>query len=58
MILFYREIIFKGEYLNGEINEKGKDYYLVICGLKFEGEYLNGERNGQRKEYRIWKVKF
>ena len=36
---------FKGEYLNGERNGKGKEYY--DCNLIFEGEYLNDERNGK-----------
>ena len=43
-------LIFKGEYLNGKRNGKGK----VYCNnrkLLFEGEYLNGERNGKGKEY-------
>ena len=41
---------FVGEYLNGERNGKGKEYY---CDgkLKFQGEYLNGERNEKWKEY-------
>ena len=38
--------IFEGEYLNGEKNGKGIEYYNNI--LKFEGEYLNGKRwNGK-----------
>ena len=37
-------IIFKGEYLNGESwNGKGKEYYDNVY-LKFESEYLNGKR--------------
>ena len=44
-----KSLIYKGEYLNGERNGKGKEYY---CGkLIFEGEYLNGKRNGKGKEY-------
>ena len=42
-------IIFEGEYLNGERNGKGKEY--ENGKLKFEGEYLNGKRNGKGKEY-------
>jgi len=34
-------LVFEGEYLNGDKNGKGKEYY----------EYLNGERNGYGKEY-------
>ena len=36
------ELIFEGEYLNGERNGKGKEYELN-GELKFEGEYLNGK---------------
>jgi len=41
---------FKGEYLNGERNGKGKEYWNDGI-LRFEGEYLNGKRNGKGKEY-------
>ena len=44
------ELIFEGEYLNGERNGKGKEYY-DDGNLKFEGEYLNGKRSGKGKEY-------
>ena len=43
-------LVFEGEYLNGERNGKGKEFYYD-GKLKFEGEYLNGERNGKWKEY-------
>ena len=43
-------LIFEGEYLNGEKNGKGKEYY-PYGELNFEGEYSNGERNGKGKEY-------
>jgi len=36
-------LIFEGEYLNGEKNGKGKEYYNN-SKLKFEGEYLNGKK--------------
>ena len=40
-------MIFEGEYLNGEINGKGKEYYYN-GELEFEGEYLNGKKwNGK-----------
>ena len=42
-------IIFKGEYINGKPNGKGKEY--DDGKLVFEGEYLNGKRNGKGKEY-------
>ena len=37
-------LIFEGEYLNGERNGKGKEYNYD-GGLIFEGEYLNGKRD-------------
>jgi len=44
-----KEIIFKGEYLNGKRNGHGIEYgYHDII---FEGEYLNGMRNGHGKKY-------
>ena len=36
-------LIFEGEYLNGKINGKGKEYDYA-GKLKFEGEYLNGKQ--------------
>jgi len=42
--------IFQGEYLNGERNGPGKEYY-DNGKLKFEGEYLKGKRNGKGKEF-------
>ena len=42
------KIEFEGEYLNGERNGKGKEYYENKRQLKFEGEYLNNKRwNGK-----------
>ena len=47
---YYRnQLIFEGEYLNGQRNGKGKEYYRNQ--LIFEGEYLNGKRNGKGKEF-------
>ena len=37
------KLIYKGEYLNGERNRKGKEYDYE-SRLKFEGEYLNGKK--------------
>ena len=48
-------IEFEGEYLNGEKNGKGKEYYDKNI-LKFEGEYSNGFRNGKGKEYYCYYV--
>ena len=36
------KLYFEGEYLNGQKNGKGKEYY-DNGKLKFEGEYLNGK---------------
>ena len=44
------ELLFDGEYLNGNRNGKGKDYDFN-GKLLFVGEYLNGKRNGKGKEY-------
>jgi len=38
------DLIFKGEYLNGQRNGKGKEYDTNSGKLIFEGEYLNGKR--------------
>ena len=45
---FNNKLIFEGEYLNGKINGKGKEYY-DNGELEYEGEYLNGKRNGKAK---------
>ncbi len=37
------DLKFKGEYLNGEKNGKGKEYYKG-GEIKYEGEYLKGKR--------------
>ena len=42
------KMIFKGEYLNGKKNGKGKEYYSDGT-LKFEGEYLNGKKKEKEK---------
>ena len=41
---------FKGQYLNGLRNGKGREYYFN-GNLLFEGEYRNNEREGIGKEY-------
>ena len=44
---------YEGEFLNGKINWKGKEY----CGnseLKFEDEYLNGDKHEKGKEYNVY----
>jgi len=44
------KLIYEGEYLNGKINGKGKEYDNYF-GTVYEGKYLNGKRNGKGKEY-------
>ena len=46
----YQNSKYEGEYLNGQKNGKGKEYYHS-GELKFEGEYLIGLRHGKGKEY-------
>ena len=46
---FIGELIYEGEFSNGQRNGKGKEYELVE--LIFEGEYSYGKRNGKGKEY-------
>ena len=41
----------EGDYLNGEITGKVKEYYYYKSKIRFEGEYLDGKRNGKGKEY-------
>ena len=43
-------LIFEGEYLNGQRNGKGKEYWRNNRMI-FEGKYLNGKRNGKGREY-------
>ena len=47
------ECFYKGEFVNGEKNGKGKEYYSYEYEKKilFQGEYLNGKRYGKGKEY-------
>ena len=45
---------FEGEYLNGQKNGKGKEYYYNNK-LKFEGEYLTGKKM-EREKNMIWMV--
>ena len=50
VIYDYEGNVYKGEYLYGEKNGKGKEYN-ISGHLIFEGEYLNGKRSGKGKEY-------
>ena len=42
-------IKFEGEYINGKLNGKGKEYFFEE--LIFEGEYIDGKKNGFGKDY-------
>ena len=44
---YFDELVYEGEYFQGERKGKGKEYY--DGKLIFEGEYLNGKRNGKGK---------
>ena len=47
------KLIFEGEYLNGEKNGRGKEYYIRSSDeeiMIFDGEYKNGKKNGNVKE--------
>ena len=46
----YGNLIYEGEYLNGQRNGKGKEYDEYFGNLIYEGEYLNDKRNGKGKE--------
>ena len=45
------QLIFEGEFKNGKINGKVKEYDYDTGELKYEGEYLNDLKNGKGKEY-------
>ena len=49
------ECFYEGEFVNGEKNGKGKEYYKYLNGKKilFQGEYSNDRRYGKGKEYYI-----
>ena len=54
--LKYIDLIFKGFYLNGKRNGKGKEYYVGngyydSDHLIFKVEYLKGKKNGRGIEY-------
>ena len=51
------KLVFEGDYLNGKINGKEKEYDSKN-NLGFKGEYLDGKRNGKGKEYYEGKLIF
>ena len=59
---YFNDLVFEGEYSNGQRNGKGKEYdydYYEGNKLIFEGEYKNGMKNGKGKEYYLkGKIKF
>ena len=44
-------LIYEGEYSNGERNGLGKEYDIMRDCLIYEGYYINGDRNVKGKEY-------
>ena len=53
MIDISSECFYEGEFVNGEKNGKGKEYYeyLYKGNISYQGEYLNDKRHGKGKEY-------
>ena len=47
----YCFIKYEVNYINGDINGKGKELTYDHNSLIYEGEYLNGKREGKGKEY-------
>ena len=47
---FNDNLVYEGEYLNGQRHGKGKEYDDAE-NLIFEGEYLRGKRHGKGKQY-------
>ena len=49
----YDDLLYEGEYLNGERNGKGKEYinFQNKIILEYEGKFLKGKKNGKGKEY-------
>ena len=55
------EGFYEGEFVNGEKNGKGKEYYIYLYSkeILYQGEYLNDKRHGKGKEfYRNRNLKF
>ena len=52
---YYYNVIFEGEYINGEKNGKGIQFIFnnnsALPDEKFEGNYSNGKKHGIGKEY-------
>ena len=52
---FKDQLIYEGQYLNGQRNGFGKEYDQRNGKLIFEGDYLNGKKwNGNIKEYQYY----
>ena len=49
---------FEGEYINGEMNGKGKEYDEYNNELIYEGEFKNRKRNGKGKAKENYKTLF
>ena len=53
------QLIYEGQYLNGERNGFGKEYDEKNGKLVFEGQFFNGKKwNGKIKKYSIDKLYF
>ena len=48
---FFNQLLYEGEFLNGERNGNGKEYSDYDGTLIYEGEFFDGKRNGKGKEY-------
>ena len=51
-----KSTIFHGEFINGERNGNGKEFY--DGRLKFEGKYSKDKRNGNGKEFKNGEIIF
>ena len=47
-------LLFIGEYLNGKLHGKGKEYDYYTGELKFEGEYIYGCRIKGKEYYKYF----
>ena len=49
---FDGQLIYEGNFVDGEWNGEGKEYYNNE--IIFEGEFLKGKRNGKGKEFYLY----
>ena len=55
---YLTRLTFEGEYINGEMNGKGKEYDEYNNELIYEGEFKNGKINGKGKAKENYKTLF